>query len=248
MVKIITEDTIKKNRSKQNRIKKDEFKKLVRYFKQVPGTNLWVNSHGTTVYEVYFEGQFYTTYIERSISMNNYGYMQCGSTDGTKLIHQLVAKAYIGEAPEGKTEIDHKDRDKTNNYYKNLRWVTHQENMQNAVIKDKSKIGKNIYGKYRASTGILAMPDGRKIKMTPDEYIEYRQNLGLPIAKLKTKFNYMTGFRCPNCDGFMKITTSIPYKNGKKKYRKCVDCGETLITYKTDKLETVIPRERNRRK
>lgn len=45
----------------------------------------------------------------------------------TRLIHRLVAEAFIPN-PDDKPEIDHKDGDPTNNNANNLRWVTHKEN------------------------------------------------------------------------------------------------------------------------
>ena len=47
-------------------------------------------------------------------------------------IHRLVALAFL-ELPDNYTslQIDHIDRDKVNNDYRNLRWVTNQENCNN---------------------------------------------------------------------------------------------------------------------
>lgn len=47
-------------------------------------------------------------------------------------IHRLVALAFL-EVPDNyaSLQIDHIDRDKTNNNYMNLRWVTNQENCNN---------------------------------------------------------------------------------------------------------------------
>lgn len=42
--------------------------------------------------------------------------------------HRLVAETLI-ENPQNLKEIDHLDRDKTNNSVSNLRWVTRKENM-----------------------------------------------------------------------------------------------------------------------
>lgn len=62
-------------------------------------------------------------------------YLQVGlSRNGlvkTKLIHQLVAAAFIGERPEG-YEINHKDTDKKNNRVDNLEYVTKLANMKHA--------------------------------------------------------------------------------------------------------------------
>lgn len=46
-------------------------------------------------------------------------------------VHRLVALAWIPN-PAGKREVNHKDRDKTNNHRTNLEWTTRKENMQHA--------------------------------------------------------------------------------------------------------------------
>ena len=57
-------------------------------------------------------------------------------------VHRLVALTYIPNE-DNKPQVDHIDRNKTNNHFSNLRWVTHVENMQNTKL---SKSGqKNIY-------------------------------------------------------------------------------------------------------
>lgn len=48
-------------------------------------------------------------------------------------LHILVAKAFLGERPEGLV-IDHIDRNKLNNNINNLRYVTQQENMINTSL------------------------------------------------------------------------------------------------------------------
>jgi len=50
-------------------------------------------------------------------------------------IHRLVAIHFVKNKYD-KIYVDHIDRNKENNYYKNLEWVTHKENMdrKNGVI------------------------------------------------------------------------------------------------------------------
>lgn len=60
-----------------------------------------------------------------------------------RLIHRLVGKAFC-DNPLGKPEIDHIDRDKTNNCSTNLRWVTRGENNEN-------KNSSYIYVEYRVA-------------------------------------------------------------------------------------------------
>ena len=48
--------------------------------------------------------------------------------------HRLVALHFIPN-PENKPQVDHIDLNRQNNHVSNLRWVTHQENMQNIANK-----------------------------------------------------------------------------------------------------------------
>jgi hypothetical protein len=83
-------------------------------------------------------------------SINNCGYLQVGVAAYDPIqypdpwttrprdrlrrgntVHRLVALAWL-PPPQGLArEIDHIDRDKTNNHYSNLRWVTRRENNHN---------------------------------------------------------------------------------------------------------------------
>lgn len=54
------------------------------------------------------------------------------------MIHKVVAECWLGDKPEG-MQIDHIDRNPHNNDYRNLRYVTHSEQMKN---RDHSNISK----------------------------------------------------------------------------------------------------------
>lgn len=75
-----------------------------------------------------------------------YGYMVvCLRKDGkqtNKRLHRLVAEAYLPN-PNGLTDINHKDENKTHNYLNNLEWLNHKENCnygsRNERIRNKQK-------------------------------------------------------------------------------------------------------------
>ena len=69
------------------------------------------------------------------------------SKEGTKktmLVHRLVAIHYI-QNPHDYEDVDHIDRDKSNNDISNLRWVSKSQNSQNIGLKTTNTSGvKNI--------------------------------------------------------------------------------------------------------
>ena len=58
-----------------------------------------------------------------------------------ELVHRIVAETFI-DNPRGCKEVDHINRDKSDNRVENLRWVTHKENQANL-----SKVTKKTYWK-----------------------------------------------------------------------------------------------------
>lgn len=69
-----------------------------------------------------------------------------GGRPKTRLVHRLVAEAFIGPVLEG-SEVNHKDGDKSNNCRSNLEYVTHSENNKHAYQT----------GLHKAKTEHLAM-------------------------------------------------------------------------------------------
>jgi hypothetical protein len=95
-------------------------------------------------------------------------------------IHRLVAEAFIPN-PENKREVDHIDRDRTNNHIDNLRWATRSENSQNTVHQCNNKLGiKNIsYCKTKDRYIYVKYIEGKRIAkrfQTLDEAIQFKNS------------------------------------------------------------------------
>jgi hypothetical protein len=59
--------------------------------------------------------------------------------------HHLVALAFLGKPPKGKTQINHKDFDRSNNCPSNLEWSSQRENVIHAWANGRmSKRGRNV--------------------------------------------------------------------------------------------------------
>tara|TARA_R110001632_G_scaffold220107_1_gene349965 strand:- start:65 stop:541 length:477 start_codon:yes stop_codon:yes gene_type:complete len=76
------------------------------------------------------------------------GYKTISIKRSTKhMVHRLIAIHYIPN-PENKPEVDHINRDPSDNRAENLRWVSHQENMDNQTSrpqKNNTSGHKNIH-------------------------------------------------------------------------------------------------------
>jgi hypothetical protein len=87
---------------------------------------------------------------------NSHGYLMVsvGSPAKSKTVHSLVARAFLGEIPEG-CQVNHKDGDKTNNRPENLEYITSTENNCHAL-----------------RTGL------RKIRITDEQIEEIKELMG----------------------------------------------------------------------
>ena len=90
-----------------------------------------------TNYRVSENGEIFNIKTGRKLkkTYNQYGYVRVTLSQNGKILstyaHILVAKLYLRN-PKALPEVNHKDGDKTNNYYKNLQWTTHQKNIKHA--------------------------------------------------------------------------------------------------------------------
>lgn len=110
---------------------------------------------------------------------NKDGYLQVtlGNKNRTAVkVHRIVAELFVYGKESG-LEVNHIDFNRKNNYYKNLEWVTHKENVEKSS---------NV-GRYKCKNGEL---NGRAILSSFDvEKIlkEYEKNKN--IAEISRLFN-----------------------------------------------------------
>jgi hypothetical protein len=98
----------------------------------------WVDVKGYEgLFKVSNHGRVYGIQRSKYIvpNVDNIGYygarLTVNKVTVRKRLHRLVAEHFIPN-PDNKPEVNHKDRDKSNNHIDNLEWVTHSENIQHS--------------------------------------------------------------------------------------------------------------------
>ena len=136
-------------------------------------------------YLIYNDGRVYSKYKNKFLKQKNYkgGYYFVNLYKNGKMksfrIHRLVGLHYLDNV-EGKNEIDHIDRNKSNNHISNLRWCNRSENMINVGIRITNKLGiKHIMKTENNTYKFVFHRNGSnhtKCFKTLEECIEYRDN------------------------------------------------------------------------
>lgn len=112
-------------------------------------------------------------------------------------VHQLVAEAFYG-ASNG-LQVDHSDRDRQNNYYKNLSYRTFEENQENRSA---------ISFKITKCVPIVYLSKDGEFIARYDNYIEAAKDLGLAGASIRA--NIHGKYSALGAGKFMR---EIDYKN-----------------------------------
>ena len=102
------------------------------------------------LYEVSYDGEVYSHHTGKDLKPGraSSGYMTVSLNKNGKpkshTVHRLVAKAFIPN-PENKTDVDHINRNRTDNRVENLIWASRSDNNVNTCIRKDNKTGyKNI--------------------------------------------------------------------------------------------------------
>jgi hypothetical protein len=138
---------------------------------------------GFDQYRIYQDGHVYSCkrkiVLKQQNNMDGYKFVGLWN-DGIqyiKYIHRLVAEHFI-DNPDNKPEVDHIDRDKSNNMYWNLRWATRSENCRNTVEQKNNKLGEKYicFLKSRNRFIVDMRKHNTKVKYfkTLDEAVEFR--------------------------------------------------------------------------
>lgn len=158
--------------------------------------SLYVNESGTELIElISIDHNIYTwshKYVTKGKSLSNAGYHLIHTRNGAKLVHRLVADAWLLDSDNYNEpfEVDHIDGNKENNHRLNLRLVSHSENMKYAW--DKGLIRKpNEHARYYKSIETLIFPDKTRMHLTPAEYVAWRLDRKMPIKGWMRDYMYV---------------------------------------------------------
>jgi hypothetical protein len=143
-------------------------------------------------------------------SLNDDGYVRVALFNDKKnkkvpvRIHRIVGMLFL-EPVEGKHDINHKDGNKTNNYFENLEWVTTQENIQHSIdtglrkrcwtqklTDEDARIIRDLYETTKLTTNDLAK-QFKVNKITITEVLKYVSFFHVdPNKKFDYKVNNLT--------------------------------------------------------
>ncbi len=114
------------------------------------------------------ERKDYYEYVHPTTNRSGYFQVSVPKRKDLKLVHRIVAETFV-DNPQGLTEIDHINRDKSDNRAENLRWCTHKANMSNI-----SKYTEKTY--YRDITAVDLITGKEYFFKKPSDIIPLAQD------------------------------------------------------------------------
>jgi hypothetical protein len=144
------------------------------------------------VYSISIDGQVMKNGKLMKGATDSIGYRQVSQHGKLKMVHRLVASRFLPAPPtDEKVEIDHIDRNKSNNHASNLRWCSKSINMKNRKHKVSSDTGEPYihiyYHQYGRQVSFVFQvlrknPEFRFKKYFPtlEEAIDFRNNFEFP--------------------------------------------------------------------
>lgn len=129
------------------------------------------------------ERKDYYEIVIPSITQDGYPIVGIPGKRAMKLVHRIVAETFI-EKPEGygKVEVDHINRDKSDNRVENLRWVTHTVNQANRSKFTKRTYWKDITAKDLTTGKVHKFKEFRTMKFFARKH-NWGQGWGTAIRK-----------------------------------------------------------------
>ena len=114
------------------------------------------------------ERKDYYEYVHPTTNASGYFQVSVPERKDLKLVHRIVAETFLSN-PKGYNEIDHLNRDKSDNNVTNLRWCTHKANMSNI-----SKYTEKTY--YRDITAVDLVTGKEYFFKKPSDIIPLAQD------------------------------------------------------------------------
>jgi len=136
--------------------------------------------------------------IATHINKNKYRYTNIAGKTCT--VHRLLAFAFIkNDDPKNKTNINHKDGDRSNNSLDNLEWVTYSENSQHAYNNElrTGTLGENTKSAKLSTDDVLSIKWMLENKnMTQQEIADNFNITRSVISAIKrgVSWDYITGY------------------------------------------------------
>lgn len=136
-----------------------------------------------------------TGYIKKN-TLSKTGYYVVGFSDNGKtrvrLVHRLIANAFIEVDDPMKDCVNHIDGDKTNNSILNLEWVTKAENNRHAIEIGLYNANKPIFSENVETGEIEFYFSAREAERKTG--VDYRQISDTCLGKQKTAHGFRWGF------------------------------------------------------